>query len=85
MAWCNIALTSGQDGEIYLSLLPHWLGECGQTKVTKAKGTKTVPWHWDKVHQRALNHIKTSIAKEVVLTYPDFLKVFEIYTDASSK
>jgi hypothetical protein len=24
--------------------------EYGQTKITKAKGTKQVPWHWDKVH-----------------------------------
>ena len=27
----------------------------------------------------------TIIAKEVVLAYPDYSKVFEIYTDASSK
>jgi hypothetical protein len=59
--------------------------ECGQTKVTRAKKTKKVPWHWDEVHQRAFNHIKATIAREVVLTYLDFSKVFEIYTDASSK
>ncbi len=39
----------------------------------------------DEVHQRAFNHIKATIAREVVLAYPDFSKVFEIYTDASSK
>jgi hypothetical protein len=61
------------------------VGERGQTKVAKAKGTKKVPWHWDKVHQRALDHIKATIAKEVVLAYPDYSKVFVIYTDASSK
>jgi hypothetical protein len=61
------------------------VGECGQTKTTKAKGTKKVPWHWDEVHQRAFNHIKAAITKDVVLAYPDFNKVFEIYTDASSK
>ncbi len=59
--------------------------ECGQTKTNKAKGTKKVPWHWDEVHQRAFNHIKATIAKDVVLVYPDYSKVFEIYTDASSK
>jgi hypothetical protein len=59
--------------------------ECGQTKTTKAKGTKKVPWHWDEVHQRAFNHVKATIAKDVVLAYPDYSKVFEIYTDASSK
>jgi hypothetical protein len=59
--------------------------ECGQTKTTKAKRTKKVPWHWDEVHQRAFDHIKATIAKDVVLAYPDYSKVFEIYTDASSK
>ncbi len=61
------------------------VGECGQTKTTKAKGTKKVPWHWDMVHQRAFDHVKATIAKDVVLAYPDYCKVFEIYTDASSK
>ncbi len=60
-------------------------GECGQTKVSKAKGAKKVPWHWDEVHQKAFDHVKATITKEVVLAYPDFSKVFEIYTDASSK
>ncbi len=68
-----------------LAPLTSLVGECGQTKVTKAKGTKKVPWHWDKVHQRAFDHVKATIAKEVVLAYPDFSKVFEIHTDASGK
>jgi hypothetical protein len=59
--------------------------ECSQTKTTNTKGTKKVPWHWDEVHQRAFNHIKATITKGVVLAYPDYLKVFEICTDASSK
>ncbi len=29
--------------------------------------------------------LKATIIKEVVLAYPDFLKPFEIYTDASTK
>ncbi len=68
-----------------LAPLTSLVGECGQTKSTKAKGTKKVPWHWDEDHQRAFNHIKATFAKDVVLTYPDYSKVFEIYTDASSK
>ncbi len=68
-----------------LAPLTSLVGECGQTKTTKAKGTKKVPWHWDKVHQRAFNHVKATIAKDVVLAYPDYSKVFEINTDASSK
>jgi hypothetical protein len=70
-----------------LAPLTSLVGECGQTKTTKAKGTKKVPWHWDEdeVHQREFDPIKATIAKDVVLAYPDFDKVFEIYTDASSK
>ncbi len=68
-----------------LALLTSLVGECGQTKVSRAKGTKKVPWHWDKVHQRSFDHVKATIAREVVLAYPDYSKVFEIYTDASSK
>jgi hypothetical protein len=61
------------------------VGECGQTKVTKSKETRKVPWFWPKVHQKAFNDVKATIAKEIVLAYPDFDKVFEIYTDASTK
>ncbi len=68
-----------------LAPLTSLVGECSQTKSTKAKGTKNVPWHWDEVHQRAFYHVKASIAKDVVLAYPDYSKVFEIYTDASNK
>jgi hypothetical protein len=68
-----------------LAPLTSLVGECGQTKTTKAKGTKTVPWHWDEVHQRAFDHAKATIAKDVVLAYPDYSQVFEIYTYASSK
>jgi hypothetical protein len=57
-----------------LAFLTSLVGECGQTKTTKAKGTKKVPWHWDEVHQRAFDHVKAIIAKDVVLDYPDFKK-----------
>ena len=55
-----------------LAPLTSLVGECGQTKVSKAKGTKKVPWYWTKVHQKAFDDVKTTIAKEVVLAYPDF-------------
>ncbi len=32
----------------------------------------------------SIDNVKAVIAKEVVLPYPDFLKPFDIYTDASS-
>ncbi len=68
-----------------LAPLTSLVGECGQTKATKAKETKKIPWYWAEVHQKAFNDVKATITKEVVLAYPDFDKVFEIYTDASTK
>jgi hypothetical protein len=57
-----------------LAPLTSLVGECGQTKVTKAKGTKKLPWHWDEVYQRAFDHVKAAIAKKVVLAYQDYSK-----------
>ncbi len=68
-----------------LAPLTSLIRECGQTKTSKAIGTKKVPWHWDEVHQRAFDHVKATTDKDVVLAYPDYSKVFEIYTDASNK
>jgi hypothetical protein len=46
--------------------------------------TKKKHWRWDPIHQQAFDKVKAAIAKETVLAYPDFLKPFEIYMDASS-
>jgi hypothetical protein len=46
--------------------------------------TKKKPWRWDPIHQQAFDNVKSAIAKEVVLAYPDFSKPFEIYKDASA-
>ena len=66
-----------------LSPLTDLVGECGHTKATRATKTKHVPWHWDDVHQTTFENKKTAIAKDVVLTYPDYSQGFEIYTDSS--
>eukprot|EP00804_Cyclotella_cryptica_P016601 CCRYP_001933-RA/>CCRYP_001933-RA protein AED:0.25 eAED:0.31 QI:0/0/0/1/0/0/2/0/190 len=50
-----------------------------------ANKTKKRPWYWDTVHQKAFDDVKTSIAKDEVLAYPDYSMEFEIYTDALSK
>ena len=39
--------------------------------------------HWDNLCEEAFDHVKATIAQDVVLAYPDFSKPFEIYTDAS--
>jgi hypothetical protein len=67
-----------------LAPLTDLVGECGETKTTKMNKTKKKSWQWDPIHQQAFDNVKAAIAKETVLAYPDFLKPFEIYTDASS-
>jgi hypothetical protein len=67
-----------------LAPLTDLVGECGETKNTRIDKTKKKPWGWDPIHQQAFDNVKAAIAKETVLAYPDFLKPFEIYMDASS-
>ncbi len=67
-----------------LAPLTNLVGECGETKTTKKNKTKKKPWRWDSIHQQAFDNVKATIAKEVVLAYPDFTKPFEMYTDAST-
>ncbi len=40
-----------------LAPLTSLVGECGQTKVRKSKGTRKVPWYWAEVHQKAFNDV----------------------------
>ena len=46
-------------------------------------GKKTGPIKWEKVHQDAFEMIKQVITDDVMLSFPDFNKPFEIHTDAS--
>jgi hypothetical protein len=68
-----------------LAPLSDLVGECGETKTTRKNKVNKKPWHWDSIHQIAFDNVISTIAKEVVLAYPDFTKPFEIYTDASTK
>jgi hypothetical protein len=68
-----------------LAPLSNLVGECGETKTTRKNKVKKKPWHWDSNHQITFDSVKTTIAKEVVLAYPNFTKPFEIYTNASTK
>ncbi len=67
-----------------LAPLTDLVGECGETKISKKNKTKKIPWRWDPIHQQAFHNVKAAIPKETVLTYLEFLKPFEIYTDASA-
>jgi hypothetical protein len=55
-----------------------------RNETTRKNNTKEKPWRGDPIHQQAFDNLKAAIAKETILAYPDFLKLFEIYTDASS-
>jgi hypothetical protein len=70
-----------------LAPLSDLVWECGEMKTIKKSKVKKSPWRWDPIHQAAFDGIKATIAKDVVLAYPDFLnlKPFEIYTNASTK
>ena len=46
-------------------------------------GKKRGPIKWEKVHQDAFDKIKQVITDDVMLSFPDFNKTFEIHTDAS--
>jgi hypothetical protein len=70
---------------VMLAPLSDLVGECGETKATRKNKVKKKPWHWDSIHQTAFDNVKKTIAKEVVLAYPDFTKPFDIHTDASTK
>jgi hypothetical protein len=61
------------------------VGEFREMKTTRINKTKKKPWWWDRIHQQAFDNVKAAIATETVLAYLDFLKPFEIYTNASSK
>ena len=50
----------------------------------KLSDTKKHPWHWDDCCQKAFDRIKATLAQDLVLVYPDFIKPFEIFTDASA-
>ncbi len=58
--------------------------ECGETKTSRMNKTKKKPWRWDPIHEQAFDNITAAFSKKTVLAYLDFLKPFEIYTDASS-
>ncbi len=61
-----------------LAPLSDLVGECGETKTTCKNKVKKKSWQWDSIHQEAFDNVKQTIAKEVVLAYPDFTKPFDI-------
>ena len=46
--------------------------------------SKQAKWEWTDVHQKSFEKMKKLVAREVLLSYPNFNDVFEIHTDASA-
>jgi hypothetical protein len=67
-----------------LAHLTDLVGECREMKTTRLNKTKKNLGGGIQFINKHLTMVKAAIAKETVLAYPDFLKPFEIYTDASS-
>ncbi len=67
-----------------LAPLSDLLRKCRETTTTKDNTTKKMPWQCNPIHQQAVDSFKATVAKEVVMAYPEFLKPFKIYTDAST-
>ena len=61
------------------------VGECCHTEVMKRNGTKKKPWYWNEKQQSAFEWIKNTLAREMMLAYPNFNEEFEIYCDASTR
>jgi hypothetical protein len=67
-----------------LAPLTSLVGECGQTKVTRAKGTKKGPWHWEEINQRASNRVKATIAKAWLFQTIQRSSIFTLMLQANS-
>ena len=67
-----------------LAPLTDLISDCGHTKTTRKRGTKKRPWYWTQKHQDAFEKVKETLARDVMLAYPTYGELFEIYTDASS-
>ena len=59
--------------------------EFGYTKVTQKNKTKKRAWYWNDFHQASFDKIKECLLRKVLLAYPKYGEVFDIYTDASTR
>jgi len=48
-------------------------------------GTKGKKWEWKEEHQLAFEQARAMVAKETMLSFPDFNEVFHIQADASTR
>eukprot|EP00957_Ditylum_brightwellii_P086850 6610565-Ditylum_brightwellii.AAC.1 len=57
-----------------------WQGRIKVLAPLAALISKTTPWKWMSVEQKAFKHAKKIVSKEMLLAYPDFNVPFEVHT-----
>ena len=60
-----------------------WKGRAEKLSPLTVLTSKKAKWKWIEVEQQAFEAVKTAVAKNTLLVYPDFNEKFEIHTDAS--
>ena len=60
-----------------------WKGRAEMLAPLTALTSDNVPFKWTQIQSDAFKRVKDALSKEVLLTYPDFSKPFDIHTDAS--
>ena len=60
-----------------------WKGQAEKLSPLTSLTSKNAIWKWTEVEQQAFEAVKTAVAKNTLLVYPDFNEKFEIHTDAS--
>eukprot|EP00957_Ditylum_brightwellii_P145115 11052778-Ditylum_brightwellii.AAC.1 len=58
-----------------------WKGRTEKLVPLTVLTSKSSKWKWTEVEQQALEAVKTAVAKNTYLLYPDFNKKFEVHTD----
>ena len=71
----------------FISLINHyqdmWIRRSDMLTPLTALTSKESKCDWTPTHQSASDKMKQIISSKVILTYPEFSKTFEIYTNAS--
>ena len=65
--------------------LANLVREVREIKVTCNTGTKKKKWYCPHVHQEVFDKVKRIVVEEVILAYPSYGELFEIYSDASKR
>eukprot|EP00957_Ditylum_brightwellii_P209381 15361520-Ditylum_brightwellii.AAC.1 len=60
-----------------------WKGRSKKLDPLAVLTSKTAKWKWTEFDQKAFEIVKTAVAKNTLLEYPDFNEKFETHTDAS--